>query len=115
MMSNLITTGIAAEIAAAVAAEMEKHFKVQPTLTMNEAAQELGISVQSMRALCRERKIPAVRLDKSYRIRVVDLNNYLDAHLQTAEDKSSTEGVRSAALADAAADTAPNHARTAAV
>ena len=73
-----INLDIAGLIAAAVAAEMEKHFKVEPTLTLAEAAQEIGISVQSMRALCRDRKIPAIRLEKSYRIRVVDLNRFLE-------------------------------------
>ena len=83
-MSNLITTGMAAEIAAAVAREMEKHFTVEPTLTLNEAAEAIGISVTVMRQLCRERKIRAVRLDKSYRIRVRDLNEYLDQRTQEA-------------------------------
>jgi len=64
-------------IAAAVAAQMERHFVVEPTLTLSEAAKEIGISVSVMRQLCRERKIPAIRLEKSYRIRVIDLNNYL--------------------------------------
>ena len=84
MMSNLITTEMAAEIAAAVAAEMEKHFKVEPTLNLAEAAQEIGISVTVMRQLCRERRIRAIRLDKSYRIRVRDLNQYLADHTQEA-------------------------------
>lgn len=83
-MSNLITTGMAAEIAAAVAREMEKHFTVEPTLTLNEVAEAIGISVTVMRQLCRERKIRAVRLDKSYRIRVRDLNEYLDQRTQEA-------------------------------
>ena len=83
-MSNLITTGMAAEIAAAVAREMEKHFTVEPTLTLNEAAEAIGISVTVMRQLCRERRIRAVRLDKSYRIRVRDLNEYLDQRTQEA-------------------------------
>lgn len=84
MSEKLVLTSMAAEIAAAVAAEMQKHFKVEPTLTLAEAAQEIGISVQSMRALCRERRIPAIRLEKSYRIRVVDLNRFLDERLQEA-------------------------------
>lgn len=79
-MTNLITTIAAAEIAAAVAAEMQKHFVVEPTLTLAEAAEQLHLSQTVMRQLCRERKIPAIRLDKSYRIKVVDLNRYLDAH-----------------------------------
>ena len=84
MSEKLVLTSMAAEIAAAVAAEMQKHFKVEPTLTLAEAAEEIGISVQSMRALCREKKIPAIRLEKSYRIRVVDLNRFLEERLQEA-------------------------------
>lgn len=78
MTSNLITTSAAAEIAAAVAAELKKHFTVDPTLTLEEAAKELHISITVMRQLCRERRIRAIRLDKSYRIRVRDINAYLD-------------------------------------
>ena len=75
---------MAAAVAAAVAAQMERHFTVEPTLNLTEAAEQLGISVTVMRQLCRERRIPAIRLDKSYRIRVIDLNNYLAAHMQEA-------------------------------
>jgi len=74
----------AAQIAAAIAAEMQRHFVVEPTLTLAEAAKGIGISVSVMRQLCRERRIPAIRLDKSYRIKVIDLNNYLAAHMQAA-------------------------------
>ena len=74
----------AARIAAAIAAEMQRHFVVEPTLTLAEAAKGIGISVSVMRQLCRERRIPAIRLEKSYRIKVIDLNNYLAAHMQAA-------------------------------
>ena len=84
MTTQLITTEIAAAVAAAVAAQMERHFTVEPTLNLTEAAEAIGISVTVMRQLCRERKIPAIRLEKSYRIRVIDLNNYLAAHMQEA-------------------------------
>ena len=84
MSEKLVLASMAAEVAAAVAAEMQKHFKVEPTLTLAEAAEEIGVSVQSMRALCRDRKIPAVKLEKSYRIKVVDLNRFLDEHLTEA-------------------------------
>lgn len=77
---TLMTTEIAAEIAAAVAAEMRKYVVVEPTLTLEEASKELRVSVTVMRQMCRERRIPAIRLDKSYRIRVRDLNTYLDEH-----------------------------------
>ena len=84
MTTQLITTEVAT-LAAAIAAEMQKHFKVEPTLTLAEAAEEIGISVQSMRALCRDKKIPAIKLEKSYRIKVVDLNRFLDEHMQATE------------------------------
>ena len=78
MSEKLIFASMAAEIAAAVAAQMERHFTVEPTLTLSEAAEQIGISVTVMRQLCREKKIRAIRLDKSYRIRVVDINRFLD-------------------------------------
>lgn len=74
-----------AQIAAAIAAEMEKHFTVEPTLSLAEAAKSIGISVTVMRQLCREKKLPAIKLDKSYRIRVVDINRYLDERTIRAE------------------------------
>ena len=80
-----VTQKEVATLAAAIAAEMQKHFKVEPTLTLAEAAEEIGISVQSMRALCRDKKIPAIKLEKSYRIKVVDLNRFLDEHMQATE------------------------------
>ena len=84
MTTQLMTTDFAAAVAAAVAAQMERHFTVEPTLNLTEAAEAIGISITVMRQLCRERKIPAIRLEKSYRIRVIDLNNYLAAHMQEA-------------------------------
>ena len=82
MSEKLIFASMAAEIAAAVAAQMERHFTVEPTLTLSESAEALGISVTVMRQLCREKKIRAIRLDKSYRIRVVDINRFLDERTQ---------------------------------
>lgn len=84
-----ITFGISAQevaiLAAAIAAEMEKHFTVEPTLTLAEAAEQLHLSQTVMRQLCREKKLPAIKLDKSYRIRVVDINRYLDERTIPAE------------------------------
>jgi len=85
MNNTLITLDVAAAVAAAVAAEMEKHARVEPTLNLTEAAEQLGLSVQVMRQLCREKKIPAIRLEKSYRIKVIDLNRYLDQHYTPTE------------------------------
>ena len=83
-MTPAAASTMAAYIAAAVAAQMERHFTVEPTLNLTEAAKSIGVSVTVMRQLCRERRIPAIRLDKSYRIRVIDINNYLAAHMQEA-------------------------------
>jgi excisionase family DNA binding protein len=80
----LVTTDAAAQIAAAIMAEVQKYVTVEPTLTLEEAAKELKISITVMRQLCRERRIRAIRLDKSYRIRVRDLNQYLADHTQAA-------------------------------
>jgi len=85
MNNTLITLDVAAAVAAAVAAEMEKHARVEPTLNLTEAAEQLGLSVQVMRQLCREKKIPAIRLEKSYRIKVIDLNRYLYQHYTPTE------------------------------
>lgn len=82
--NTIVTAAFAAQIAAAVAAELEKHSRVEPTLNLAEAADQLGISVQVMRQLCRERKIRAIRLDKSWRIRVRDINEFLDQRTQEA-------------------------------
>lgn len=76
---------MAAMIAAAVAAQMERHFVVEPTLDLTEAAKAIGVSVTVMRQLCRERKIPAVKLDKFYRIKVIDLNRFLDERMTSNE------------------------------
>ena len=81
MVAELITNAVGQMgviIGGEIAARLEKHFVVEPTLTLEEAAKELKISITVMRQLCREKKIRAVRLDKSYRIRVRDLNAYLD-------------------------------------
>lgn len=81
MIVDLVTSAVgqmAVAVGGEIAARLEKHFVVEPTLTLEESAKELKISVTVMRQLCRERKIRAVRLDKSYRIRVRDLNAYLD-------------------------------------
>ena len=82
--NTIITAAFAAQIAAAVAAELERHFVVEPTVCLAEAAKQLGISEQVMRQLCRERRIRAIRLDKSWRIRVRDLNAFLDERTQEA-------------------------------
>lgn len=93
-MTPAAASTMAACIAAAVAAQMEKHFTVEPTLTLAEAAKSIGVSVTVMRQLCRERKIPAIKLDKFYRIRVIDINRFLEDRLIDANTgRNEGEGV----------------------
>jgi len=79
-LAQQLTLGQAAIIAEELAARLERHFVVEPTLNLTEAAKSIGVSVTVMRQLCRERRIRAIRLDKSYRIRVRDINQYLADH-----------------------------------
>lgn len=76
------TIQLANIIAAQLAAEMSKHFTVQPTLTLDQAAAELGISNERMRQLCQNGDIPFIRMDRLYRIKPADINNYLESHYQ---------------------------------
>lgn len=74
------TIQLANIIAAQLAAEMSKHFTVQPTLTLDQAAAELGISNEKMRQLCNAGEIPFIRMDRLYRIKPSDINAYLESH-----------------------------------
>lgn len=74
------TLQLANIIAAQLAAEMSKHFTVQPTLTLDQAAAELGISNERMRQLCQNGDIPFIRMDRLYRIKPSDINAYLESH-----------------------------------
>ena len=101
-LAQQLTLGQAAIIAEELAARLERHFVVEPTLNLTEAAKSIGVSVTVMRQLCRERRIPAIRLDKSYRIRVIDINNYLAAHMQTASGPDTAPGSAPARRAEIA-------------
>ena len=81
-LAHELTLNQAVIIAEELATRLEKHFTVEPTLTLTEAAEQIGVSITVMRQLCREKKIRAIRLDKSYRIRVVDINRFLDERTQ---------------------------------
>lgn len=78
-----MTTAELTQVSAAVAAELNKHimlnFQVMPTLTLDQAAAALGVSNETMRKLCSEGKIPHIKLDRVYRIKPADLNNYLES------------------------------------
>lgn len=69
---------LATEIAAAIATRLESNFRVMPTLTLEQAADELHISAEKMRQLCAKNEIPYIRMDRLYRIRPADINRYLE-------------------------------------
>lgn len=56
----------------------EKRFSIIPTMTLNQVADALGISCDTMRKLCETGEIPYVKVGKFYRIKPGDVNKYLD-------------------------------------
>ena len=69
---------LATVLAAQLAEEMSKHFQVIPTLTLEQAANALGVSCEKMRLLCQAGEIPYIKLDRLYRIKPADVNAYLE-------------------------------------
>ena len=69
-----LTSAIAEEIFARLA----NNFKVQATLTLADAASEIGVSQETMRKLCESNEIPFIRVGKFYRIKPSDINAYLE-------------------------------------
>lgn len=63
-----------------IAERIESRFAVMPTLTLDQAAEALGVSNEKMRQLCNEGKIPFIRVDKFYRIKPGDINHFLEAN-----------------------------------
>ena len=78
------------QVSVAVAAELETrmlhHFQVMPTLTLDQAAAALGVSNETMRKLCADGKIPHIKLDRVYRIKPADLNNFLESRYTTQKE-----------------------------
>lgn len=61
-----------------IAERIESRFSVIPTLTLDQAAEALGVSIEKMRQLCNSGKIPFFRVDKFYRIKPGDINRFLE-------------------------------------
>lgn len=82
-ISGISASDIAA-ITATVAGTLEerimRNFRVIPTLTLTEAAEAVGISDEKMRQLCNAGEIPYIRMDRLYRIKPADINEYLENH-----------------------------------
>ena len=79
-MSESGTAEMMACLAANLEERLQRHFQVMPTVTLDQAAKALGVSGETMRKLCVEGKIPHIKLDHLYRIRPIDINNYLERH-----------------------------------
>lgn len=78
MKTDPETIELATVIAAKLAEKLEKNFQVIPTLTLSQAAEELGVSDEKMRQLCNDGKIPFIRMDRLYRLKPADINAYLE-------------------------------------
>lgn len=77
----------ASAVAEALAERMERHFQIVPTFTLDQAAKMLGCSNEFLRKLCEAREIPHIKLGKLYRIKAIDLNNYLEKNYHKGTTK----------------------------
>lgn len=80
-----VGTKILGEVAALLEERIMRNFQVMPTLTLTQAAEALGVSTETLRKLCKDRKIPHIKMDREYRIKPADVNNYLESMYQTKE------------------------------
>ena len=78
MQTQTANLELAGAVAEALAERMERHFQIVPTFTLAQAAEILGCSNEYLRKLCEAREIPHIKLGKLYRIKAIDLNNYLE-------------------------------------
>ena len=83
-MSEMQQLEMAAGVGAVVAERLEHHLVIQPTLTLEDASKQLGISTQTLRNWCNSGKIPHIRVDKFYRIKPADLNDFLNRNYKRA-------------------------------
>ena len=79
-MTTIEITEITTAVAGALEERIMRNFQIIPTLTLDQAAEALGVSNETMRKLCADGKIPHIKLDRLYRIKPADLNEYLEKH-----------------------------------
>ena len=72
------------QLAANLAARLERNFQVIPTMTLDQAAEALGVSNETMRKLCLAGEIPYIKLDRLYRLKPADVNAYLERNYHPA-------------------------------
>lgn len=77
-MSEDQTLELASAVAACISERLESRFTVMPTLTLEQAAETLGVSQEKVRQLCNAGEIPYIRMDRLYRIKPADVNAYLN-------------------------------------
>lgn len=65
-------------IADQIMQKLSANFKVQATLTLADAASEIGVGCETMRKLCDSGEIPHIRVGKFYRIKPSDINAFLE-------------------------------------
>ncbi len=49
-------------------------------MTVEDIARDLSIAEDTVRSWIREKKLPAYRLGKEYRIKIVDYEHFLEQH-----------------------------------
>ena len=78
-MSN-DTIELATIIADKLFVKLQQNFTIMPTLTLAQCAEQLGVSQEKVRELCTSGELPHIKLNKLYRIKPADLNDYLNKH-----------------------------------
>ena len=84
-MLNADMVELAAEIAAKLEERIAARFQVQPMLTLDQAAEALGVSMEKARQMVQAGDIPYIRMDRLYRIKPGDINAYLERHYTPAK------------------------------
>ena len=74
------TIELATVIAQKLAEKLQENFTIMPTLTLAQCAEQLGVSQEKVRELCTTGELPHIKLNKLYRIKPADLNDYLNKH-----------------------------------
>lgn len=62
--------------------------EIEKLVTAEKVAQILGISRSKAYAMMRQREIPTIRIGKSVRVVVEDLESYIQNHRETDESRS---------------------------